>query len=462
MYGIVGSVSASGWDFFISYTQADRAWAEWIAWILEEDHHKVLVQAWDFVPGSNWIQRMQDGVRDAARTIAVLSTDYLKSVYGSAEWQAAWAADPSGAARKLLVVHVSDCDRPGLLAGVVGFDLFGLPEASARTRLRTKVGQAVAGRAKPDARPRFPGRAVPRFPGSQLRVWGVPPRNPNFTGRGRELDDLASGLAAGSTMTVKAVHGLGGVGKTQLAIEYAHLRAADYEVVWQVASEEPAAIPDQFTALAAGLGLTPAVGPSELRAQVHESLRDVPGWLLIFDNADSVAEVRPWLPSRPLPPGTRGHVIVTTRRGGFAALGRVIDLDVVPLPDAVALLRTRVPDLDQAIGEQIASKLDCLPLALEQAAAYLDRSQLLPGKYLELLHTRADEVIRRGQVSSRDDVTIATLWDISLDRIAARSPAAVQLLEICAYLAPEPIPEDLFTPTATYSPSRCPPLPPTS
>ena len=65
--------SSGEWDFFISYTQADRAWAEWIAWMLEEDGHRVLIQAWDFVPGSNWIQGMQAGSRDAARTIAVLS-----------------------------------------------------------------------------------------------------------------------------------------------------------------------------------------------------------------------------------------------------------------------------------------------------------------------------------------------------------------------------------------------------
>lgn len=75
-----------GWDFFISYTQADRAWAEWIAWVLEEDGHKILVQAWDFAPGSNWIQGMQAGVTRAARTIAVLSPAYLESEYGTAEW----------------------------------------------------------------------------------------------------------------------------------------------------------------------------------------------------------------------------------------------------------------------------------------------------------------------------------------------------------------------------------------
>src|SRR5262245_30721615 len=104
---------AVGWDFFVSYTQADRVWAEWIAWILEEDGHRVLVQAWDFVPGSNWIQNMQDGVTQAARTIAVLSNNYLKSRFATVEWQTVWGQDPVGTERKLLPVRVEDCERPG-------------------------------------------------------------------------------------------------------------------------------------------------------------------------------------------------------------------------------------------------------------------------------------------------------------------------------------------------------------
>jgi hypothetical protein len=73
------------WDFFVSYTQADRAWAEWIAWLLEEDGHRVLIQAWDMVAGSRWIRRMDQGVQHAARVVAVVSPDYVSSVYGTAE-----------------------------------------------------------------------------------------------------------------------------------------------------------------------------------------------------------------------------------------------------------------------------------------------------------------------------------------------------------------------------------------
>ena len=130
-----------------------------------------------------------------------------------------------------------------------------------------------------------------------------------------------------------------------------------------------------------------------------------PGWLLVFDNADAVEDIRAWLPGGPLPPGIPGHVIVTTRRGGFAALGHVMELDVIDLPSAVTLLRTRVPDLPEDVGEEIAGELGRLPLALEQAAAYLDRSAMPPGDYLGLLRQRAADLYAAGpgQRAPRDD-----------------------------------------------------------
>jgi hypothetical protein len=338
------------WDFFVSYTQADRAWAEWIAWILEEDGHKVLVQAWDIVPGSNWTQSMQDGVTSATRTIAVLSEAYSQSVYGTAEWLAAWREDPTGKQRKLIPIRIQDCSRPGFLADVVGVDLFGQDEIQAAATLRNAIAAATSGRAKRDVA--FPGRAMPhraRFPGALPGVWKVAARNPNFTGRDTELAALARNLSSGSTVTVHSVHGLGGVGKTQLAIEYAYTHASSYDVVWSIAAEDPTTIPDQFAALARKLDLTPAPDPDDLRDQIHDALRRTAGWLLIFDNADSVPAIQPWLPSIPLPIGTPGHVLVTTRRGGFASIGHVFDLDVIDLPAAVRLLRARVPTLDSPL-----------------------------------------------------------------------------------------------------------------
>ncbi|CAO5180615.1 TIR domain-containing protein [Frankia sp. AiPs1] len=172
------------WDFFVSYTQADRRWAEWIAWVLEEAEYRVLVQAWDFTPGSNWVVGMNNGVRQSARTIAVLSNAYARSVYGQAEWQSAWSADPTGALRTLLVFRIEDCLRPGLLGQVVSIDLFGIPEPDARTALVSAARLAVSGaRAKPLTPPPFPsGRAAgsPRRTAANPPEVGTADRHPSF------------------------------------------------------------------------------------------------------------------------------------------------------------------------------------------------------------------------------------------------------------------------------------------
>ena len=139
-----GDQDVTDWDFFVSYQQADRGWAEWIAWQLENAGHSVLFQGWDFVPGTNWIKLMQDGVSRSARVIAVLSDAYIDSVFGAAEWQTIWALDPTGARRRVIPVRVADCERPGLLAGIVGIDLFGIPEPKALQRLQEAINRALA------------------------------------------------------------------------------------------------------------------------------------------------------------------------------------------------------------------------------------------------------------------------------------------------------------------------------
>jgi hypothetical protein len=247
----------------------------------------VLIQAWDIVAGNSWVDRMDQGVRDAARTIAVLSPDYLSSVYGKAEWQAAWRQDPLGVERKLVPLRVRSCDRPGLLAQIVTTDLFDLSEAAARRRLNDTIRQVQTGRCKPDTAPPFPGRgravpAQPRFPGALPEVWNVPARNPNFTGRDSDLERLRDGLRAASTVAVHAVRGMGGVGKTQLVIEYAHRHATDYDLIWWITAENPANVAGQLARLAGKLGV-PADTPAEAAAEAAlEHLHRTGRWLLIY------------------------------------------------------------------------------------------------------------------------------------------------------------------------------------
>lgn len=150
-------------DFFISYNKADKAWAEWIAWQLEAEGFSVIIQAWDFLPGSNFVLDMHKAAEQARRTIAVLSQDYLDAVYTQPEWAAAFVQDPEGIKGTLIPVRVRDCKMKGLLKAIVYIDFIGLEERIARQALLTGVRYK---RSKPLKPPSFPGTDKPKFPGT--------------------------------------------------------------------------------------------------------------------------------------------------------------------------------------------------------------------------------------------------------------------------------------------------------
>src|SRR5215469_5653393 len=156
-------------DFFISYNRADRSWAEWIAWVLEDAGYRTILQAWDFLPGSNFVLEMQKAAAQAERTIAVLSSAYLNARYTQPEWAAAFAKDPTGERAILLPIRIAPCDVAGLISPIVYIDLVDLEEDAARERLLSSVRHE---RAKPLKPPIFPGsvrRSVPErphFPGT--------------------------------------------------------------------------------------------------------------------------------------------------------------------------------------------------------------------------------------------------------------------------------------------------------
>jgi GTPase SAR1 family protein len=158
-------------DFLISYAGVDRKWAEWIAWQLEEAGYSLIIQAWDFRPGSNFVINMQRGATEAERTIAVLSQNFLTSYFTQPEWAAAFAQDPTGEQGKLLPVRVRECSVEGLLASVVYVDLVGKDEEAAKAELLIGVQR---GRSKPINAPSFPfadtQRQVPEQPGFPARL----------------------------------------------------------------------------------------------------------------------------------------------------------------------------------------------------------------------------------------------------------------------------------------------------
>jgi tetratricopeptide (TPR) repeat protein len=433
-------------DFFVSYTQADRAWAEWIAWQLEAAGYSTVLQAWDFPPGSDWAHEMQRATATARRTVAVLSSVYLESVYGEAEWRAAFAADPTGEKGLLVPIRVEHVQPPGLLRTRVYIDLVGVSGPAAQTRLLDGIRQ---GRSRPEREPPFPGSRTrppapaslePRFPGYGPEITNLPAPNPNFTGRGQLLEILGEELGRRTDVAVtqaRAIHGLGGVGKSQLVLEYAHRHAADYELIWWIPAERPTTALAALAALARQLGIQEMAVQQEMMAELFDELRQRDRWLLVYDNAEEPEAITPLLP-----PGGAGHVLITSR---FRAWGRVAEplpLDVLSRPESIGLLLRRTASHDEESAAALAEFLGDLPLALEEAAAYIEETQIALPEYLQLARERTVELFSLDRPVG-DEQRVATTWSVSLDRVRTQTPAAEALLELCAFLAPHDIPRDL-------------------
>jgi tetratricopeptide (TPR) repeat protein len=396
----------------------------------------------------------------ARRVVALLSPAYFEEGrHTAAEWSSALVKNEGGGHR-LVPVQVAPCAVPRLLRPLVRAELFDVGEAEAVRRLRA----AVQGPRRPDGAPVFPGRGSagvltgrgetrPRLPGVLPAVWNIGARNPAFVGRDAALAGIRERLRTGGTAVVQALHGLGGVGKTQVAIEYAHRYAGSYDVAWWVNAEKPGLIGEQYAALAAELRLTaPHADTLAAAGPLRAYLRSHGRWLLVFDNADSPAELHDWLPAGP------GHILVTSRNPGWEELAVRVEVGVLSRSESMALIHAYRPGLGDADAGRLAEALGDFPLALAQAAGFLAETGMPVGQYLGLLDldTHAAELLGENPPQAHP-LPLAATVGVATASLAEVDPAALGLIRTAAFLAPDPIPASLLTGHAPAADSRWPP-----
>ncbi len=306
-------------------------------------------------------------------------------------------------------------------------------------------------------------------------LWTIPyARNLHFTGRDEILDQLMQHLdpndvtqpetlrRAALTQS-QVIKGLGGIGKSQIAIEFAYRARAEgrfAHTIWlNAASEE--AILTSLAALSALLPppfqLTGETDQRKLVAAVLKWLEDCPQpWLLILDNADDLVLMQPYVPLH-----GHGSVLLTTRASAVGHLAAAVEVETMGIIEGTELLLRRARRLegasDEAINEagNIVIALGQFPLALDQAGAYLEETGCNLQDYLAIYHDHRQALLaRRGQLASQYPASVATTWELSFQFVERASPAAADLLRLCAFLAPDTIPEELLTQGAAYWPPQ--------
>ncbi len=430
-----------------------------MAWHLSDAGYQVELDVWDWAAGRNFVTAFSDALDRCDRVVALFSAAYFdRSRYTTEEWSASVLHVLGGDEGRLVVPvrveAVPDAMVPAVLRPLAYRDLFGLSEEAARRALLEAVQPPGLGR--PGSRSSFPGRGIgvqanlgrsgPRVPGSVPQVWKVPARNQGSPGGTGCWWRCGSGCWPVTRRWCKRCTGW--AGWTRTSSPRSTRTGSPGPTTWRggwtpsrrrfsLASSRPWALSWAASSQAPRL--------MWCGRRCWPSCGSAAGTCSFFDNAERPGDVAGWLP------GGGGHVLITSREQGWDEIAAPVEIDVLARPESVTLLLDRVVDLQDADAGVLAAELGDLPLALAQAAAFMAETGTLAADYLDLLRSRATDILGQSTPLSYPR-SLASATRLAIDRLAEDHPAEAELASLCAFFAPEPIPGGVLTAAAAELP----------
>ena len=440
---------------FVSYSRRDKKLLERLhvsLQVLERAGHSVWWSDQRLKPGEKWGVVILERINAAAAALLVLSQDFFASEFiNEVELPAILHANKTrGMAVLPIVLKPIDLSMHSNLEGFQAFNDPAKPLVRMSDVEREAFWVEVVGWIRKTfsrlARP-------PSQPELLSDLPGLPPRDRFFTGREDVLEQLRLVL---TTRRRVSLCGMPGVGKTRTALEYAYLHRNEYRHIFWVNAATPESLTSGYSSLASALKLTrqDSPYPNRVAKTVLERLKTEPDWLLILDNADELPAVQALIPA-----DGSGHLMLTTREPATRGLQiEPLKMEKMPVDDGARLILRRAGLLGEAAcldnakpfhreaARAISREVDGLPLALYQAGAVIEEKSMSPDDYLNGFRVKAGLLLpQRGILGGTDHASVTVTFQIAFDKLCRASPAAADLLRLCAFLAPEAIPEEILT-----------------
>ncbi len=454
-------------EVFYSYAHKDEALREELETHLSLLRRQGQISGWhnrNINAGTEWAQAIDEHLGTAQIILLLISADFLASDYCySIEMQYALGRHEAGevCVIPILLRPVSWEGAPFSRLQMLPRD--NIPVVSPTWYSRDEAWTHVVQELRKVITSLKTTLSIPSS-APALRIWHVPyRRNPLFTGREdllQQIRDCFTASKSGKTVALsqqQAISGLGGIGKTQTALEYAYRYRHEYRAVLWISAASKETLETELVTLAGVLGLPQQPGQDQpaIIAAVKAWLTGQADWLLILDNADDLSMVAAYLPQGD---AANSHILLTTRAQAVGHLAYKVQVEQMDLAEGALLLLRRIHILTpEATLEQASSKaqeeaqaivaeLGGLPLAIDQAGAYIEETGCSLAGYLDLYRLRHKDLLqRRSTLPSDHPEPVATTWDLSFRLVEQANPAAADLLRLCAFLDPDAIAEPLLT-----------------